>query len=146
MVFDRNIELLEKQQRLLTELRKIVGRGFEFSQAYLKQCNYKCNLIGEMHFGKVTKKYVYIGCRAIYSTNDEETEYGAYIRKYSVCTRLGETNKIALEDLFVKDLEKILDDIKFALFWEKSVRMKKLEAEMAECQKYASLFDKYLKK
>jgi len=147
MVFDRNIELKEKQQKLLAELRKIVGRGFECSEAYLKQCKWECNRIGEqeMRFGKVTKKYVYIGCRAIYDTNAEGTEYGARIRKYSVCTTQGNTDKIALEDLFVCDLEKILNDIKFALLWE-TYRMKRIEAEKAECQKYVDLFNKFLKK
>lgn len=148
MVFDRNIELKEKQQNLLAELRKIVGRGFVFSEAYLKQCHYDCNRIGEgeRQFGKVTKKYVYVPCRAIYTTNNDGTEYGARILKYSVCTTQGNTDKIALEDLFVCDLEKLLDDLKFALWWEKDVRMKKLEAEMTECQKYVDLFNKFLKK
>lgn len=148
MVFEENKELYEKQQSLLAKLRKIVGRGFNFSEAYLKQCNYDCNRIGEqeIRYGKITKKYVYIGCRAIYTTNDEGTEYGARIRKYSVCTRQGETNKIALEDLFVCDLEKILHDIEFALWWEKGHRLKYLEAEMADCQKYVDLFNKFLKK
>jgi len=148
MVLEENVELKEKQQKLLAELRKLVGRGFECSKAYLKQCKYEANRIGEqeIRYGKITKQYVYIGCRAIYTTNDEGTEYGARIRKYSVCTCQGETNKIALEDLFVCDLEKIVNDIKFALWWEKVVRMKKLEAEMTECQKYVSLFDKFLKK
>ena len=148
MVFEENKELYEKQQSLLAKLRKIVGRGFNFSEAYLKQCNYDCNRIGEqeIRYGRITKKYVYIGCRAIYTTNDEGTEYGARIRKYSVCTRQGETNKIALEDLFVCDLEKILHDIEFALWWEKGHRLKYLEAEMADCQKYVALFNKFLKK
>jgi hypothetical protein len=145
MVFDRNIELKEKQEKLLAELRKIVGRGFEYSNAYLKQCDFECNRIGEQEtrYSKITKKYVYIGCRVIYTTNDEGTEYGARIRKYSVYTTQGNTNKIALEDLYVKDLEKILYDIKFALWWEKSVRMKKLAAEMADCQKYVDAFNKF---
>ena len=148
MVFEENKELYEKQQSLLAKLRKIVGRGFNFSEAYLKQCKYDCNRIGEqeIRYGKITKQYVYIGCRAIYTTNDEGTEYGARIRKYSVCTRQGETNKIALEDLFVCDLEKILHDIEFALWWEKGHRLKYLEAEMADCQKYVALFNKFLKK
>ena len=146
MVFEENKELYEKQQSLLTKLRKIVGRGFNFSEAYLKQCHYDCNRIGEqeIRYGKITKQYVYIGCRAIYTTNDEGTEYGARIRKYSVNTRQGETRKIALEDLFVCDLEKILHDIEFALWWEKDVRMKKLQTEMADCQKYVDLFNKFL--
>ena len=111
MVFDRNIELKEKQQNLLAELRKLVGRGFVFSEAYLKQCNWESNRIGEgeRQFGKVTKKYVYVPCRAIYTTNDDGTEYGAKILKYSVCTTQGNTDKIALEDLYVKDLEKIIN-------------------------------------
>ena len=146
MVFDKYIELKEKQQKLLAKLRKIVGRGFEFSEAYLKKCNYECNRIGkgERQYSKITKKYVYVSCRAIYTTNEENTEYGAEILKYSVCTTQGNTDKIALEDLFVKDLEKIIEDIKFALWWE-TQRMKKIEAEKAECQKYVDLFNKYLK-
>lgn len=148
MVFEENKELYRETTELLAKLRKIVGRGFNFSEAYLKQCNYDCNRIGEqeIRYGKITKQYVYIGCRAIYTTNDEGTEYGARIRKYSVCTRQGETNKIALEDLFVCDLEKILHDIEFALWWEKGHRLKYLEAEMADCQKYVALFNKFLKK
>ena len=148
MVFEENKELYEKQQNLLAKLRKIVGRGFDFSKAYMKQCDNDCNRIGEqeIRYGRITKKYVYIGCRVIYTTNDDITEYGARILKYSVCTRQGETNKIALEDLFVCDLEKILHDIEFALWWEKDVRMKKLQTEMADCQKYVTLFDKFLKK
>lgn len=144
MVFDKNIELKEKQEKLLAELRKIIGRGFKFSEAYMKQCDFNCNRIGEqeIRYGNVTKKYVYIGCRAIYTTNDEETEYGARIRKYSVCTTQGNTNKIALEDLFVKDLEKIVADIKFALWWENQ-RMKKIKAEMEECQKYVDMYNKF---
>ena len=144
MVFDRNIELKEKQQNLLAELRKIIGRGFKFSEAYLNQCKYEANRIGEqeIRYGNVTKKYVYIGCRAIYTTNEENTEYGAVIRKYSVCTTQGNTNKIALEDLFVKDLEKIVADIKFALWWENE-RLKKIKAEMEECQKYVDMYNKF---
>ena len=146
MVFDKNIELKEKQQKLLAELRKIVGRGFECSEAYLKQCNWECNRIGKggRQFGKITKKYVYVSCRAIYTTNEENTEYGAEILKYSVCTTQGNTNKIELEDLFVCDLEKILKDVKFALWWE-TERMKKIEAEKVECQKYVDLYNKFVK-
>lgn len=147
MVFDKNIELKEKQQKLLAELRKIVGRGFECSEAYLRRCGWECNCIGKggRRFGKITKKYVYVSCRAIYTTNEENTEYGAEILKYSVCTTQGNTNKIELEDLFVCDLEKILNDIKFALWWETD-RMKKIEAEKAECQKYVDLYNKFVKK
>ena len=147
MVIERNSELNEKQQKLLAELRKIVGRGFEFSDAYMKQCKWEVNRIGEqdVRYGKVTKKYVYIGCRAIFTTNEENTEYGAVIRKYPICKvpSFQIVNRIALEDLFVKDLEKIVNDIKFALWWEKDVRMKQLQAEMEECKKYTDLFDKF---
>ena len=148
MVFDCNIDLLAKQQNLLAELRKIVGRGFEFSDAYMNQCDFNCNRIGEqeIRYGKVTNKYVYIGCRAIYTTNDERTEYGAVIRKYPICKvpSFQIVKRIALEDLFVCDLEKIVKDIKFALWWENE-RMNKLKLEMVKCQKYVDLFNKIAK-
>jgi len=144
MVFDRNIELKEKQQNLLAELRKIVGRGFDFSKAYLEKCDYECNRIGngKVRYGRITKKYVYVSCSVMYAANDEETEYGAHIGKYTIY-RNYHTDKIALEDLFVCDLEKIVNDIKFALWWEKDVRMKKLAAEMADCDKYVKLLEKF---
>ena len=145
MVFDSNIDLLTKQQNLLAELRKIVGKGFEFSDAYMEQCDFNCNRISEqeIRYGKVTNKYVYIGCRAIYTTNDEHTEYGAVIRKYPICKVPSNqiVKKIALEDLFVCDLEKIVNDIKIALSWEME-RMNRLKAEIIECQKYVDLFNK----
>ena len=145
MVFDKNIDLLAKQQKLLAELRKIVGRGFEFSDAYIKQCDWNCNCIGEqpVRYGKITNKYVYIGCRAIYTTNADFTEYGAVIRKYPICKVPANqiVKKIALEDLFVCDLEKIVNDIKVALSWEME-RMSRLKAEMIECQKYIDIFNK----
>ena len=60
MVYDKNIELKEKQEKLLAELRKIVGRGFECSEAYMKQCKWEANRIGEqdIRYGKVTKQQV----------------------------------------------------------------------------------------
>lgn len=150
MVFDRNIELKEKQEKLLAELRKIVGRGYNFSEAYIDHCLKNSGerpYIGEgfRPIGKTTKKYLYVPCRAIYTTNDEGTEYGARILKYSVCTTIGNTDKIALEDLYVCDLEKLLDDIKFSIWWE-TEHMKKLQAEVADCQKYVDLFNKFLRK
>ena len=71
------------------------------------------------------------------------TEYGAVIRKYPICKvpSYQIVNKIALEDLFVCDLEKIVKDIKFALWWENE-RMNKLKLEMVKCQKYVDLFNK----
>ena len=48
MVLDNNNELKEKQQKLLAELRKIVGRGFEFSHEYMLHCNWECNRIGRL--------------------------------------------------------------------------------------------------
>lgn len=148
MVYEKNIDLLAKQQKLLAELRKIVGRGFEFSDAYIKQLDWDCNRIGEqpVRYGKITNKYVYIGCRAIYTTNTDFTEYGAVIRKYPLCKVPANqiVKKIALEDLFVCDLEKIVNDIKVALSWENE-RMNKLKLEMVKCQKYVDLFNKITK-
>lgn len=148
MVLDNNNELKEKQQKLLAELRKIVGRGFEFSHEYMLHCNWECNRIGrgQMQYGKITKKYVYIGCRVVYTTNEEGTEYGADILKFSLykCPSQQNTDKIALEDLFVCDLEKIVNDVKFVLWWE-TQRMKEIEAAKAKCQKYVDLYNKFVK-
>ena len=50
--------------------------------------------------------------------------------------------KIEYEQLFTKDLQKIYDDLLFYLWWEKSVRLPKIEKEYTECKKYADIFDK----
>ena len=46
------------------------------------------------------------------------------------------------KQLFTKDLQKIYDDLLFYLWWEKSVRLPKIEKEYTECKKYADIFDK----
>ena len=146
MVVVDNKELEAKRNDLLEKIRKIVGRGFEYSNAYISKCSGAPILNDTMQYGKVTKKYVYINCRCVFSNNEDGTEYGAVILKYSLYKYFDGQNvtKINLEDLFIKDLRKIYEDIKFALWWE-TKRMAKIEAEKAECQKYVDIFNKFLK-
>ena len=47
--------------------------------------------------------------------------------------------KIELEDLFISDLKKILDEIKFYLWWEANVQYPKVKAE------YEQLYAMHLK-
>jgi len=147
MVLNNNTELEAKRNKLLDSIRKVVGRGFEYSEAYISQCKTRPMLNDAMCYGKITRKYVYINCRCIYDLNEDETERGAIIMKYPIYrvpfNQL--INKIELEDLFIKDLEKIYDDIKFALWWE-TQRMVKIDIEKAECQKYVDIFNKNFKK
>ena len=88
MVYFGNIELKERQQKLLDEIRKIVGRGYTFSDAYIKKKGGLPRMgYGMMSYGKITKKYVYCSCRAVYCNNEEKTEYGVRISKYSLLKR-----------------------------------------------------------
>jgi len=50
--------------------------------------------------------------------------------------------KVELEDLFVEDLEKVRNDLYFALWWEANERMPKIQAQLKECEQYAKLFNK----
>ena len=152
MVYEKNIELKEKQEKLIAEIRKIIGnKKLSFSSDYFEQCKkdslkikYDTPYIGEgkRPYYAITKTYVYCPCRVVFSNNNENTEYGAHILRYALGGYQTATERIRLEDLFVKDLEKIYNDIKFYLWWEKEVRYKTLRTKMIECEKYVKMFEK----
>lgn len=146
MVYERNVELKEKQEKLIAEIRKIIGnKKFTFSSDYidkLYKCESPCIGEGERPYYALTRGYVYCPCRVVFSTNDENTEYGAHIMKYALCGYQVTAKRIHLEDLFVKDLEKIYNDLKFYLWWEKEVRYKILRTKMIECEKYVKMFER----
>jgi hypothetical protein len=80
----------------------------------------------------------------VYSNDPFNKEYGAYIKKYSLYRYFDGQNvkKIALEDLFVKDLEKIVDDIKCFLWWEHNVHYPKVKKEFEEASDLKKKFEK----
>ena len=132
------------REQLLVAIRKIVGRKFEFSEAYAKKCGgYPTLGANERTYSILTKKYVYIPCRVAFGKN-VEGEVGAYFNRYSLYKYFDGVviTKIEYEQLFTKDLQKIYDDLLFYLWWEKSVRLPKIEKEYTECKKYADIFDK----
>jgi hypothetical protein len=139
MVRDENSELHAKQQRLLAELRKIVGnKKLMFSDAYIKARKGTYHTLGsvgcEMAYFGVTRKNVMCPCRVVYTNNEDCTEYGADIRKYSLYRNFNGqiVKQIALEDLFVKDLEKVLNDIKVFIWWESDVHFPQIKKEYEE--------------
>lgn len=129
---EHRLALVEKQDKLLAEIRKIVGgKKFAFSEAYLKKVYPRIG-VGEMSYSIVTKKYVYVSCFLQYNNNEDCTEWGALIKKFPICYRQGSgkfVSKVELEDLFIADLEKILNDIKFYLWWETCENLPKVRAE-----------------
>ena len=124
--------LIEKQNKLLADIRKIVGgRKFIFSDAYCNKVHPNIG-VGEMPYSIITKKYLYVSCFVIYTNNKDNTEYGSVIKKFPICYQRGTgrfVDKIELEDLFISDLQKILDEIKFYLWWEANVQYPKVKAE-----------------
>jgi hypothetical protein len=153
MVRDNTSELYAKQQRLLAELRSIVGnKKFEFSDAYIKARKGEYHRLGsvgnDMIYYGVTRQSVMCPCRVVYSNDPLNKEYGAYIKKYSLYKYFDGQNvkKIALEDLFVKDLEKVVEDIKFFLYWEANVHFPQIKKEYDECivlkEKYGKILEK----
>ena len=132
------------REELLAAIRKIVGRKFQFSEAYAKKCGgYPTLGANERTYSILTRKYVYIPCRVIFGRN-ADGEVGAYFHRYSLYKYFDGVviTKIEYEQLFTKDLQKIYDDLLFYLWWEKSVRLPKIEKEYAECKKYSDIFDK----
>ena len=153
MVRDNQSELYAKQQSLLAELRRIVGnKKLEFSNAYIKARKGEYHRLGgvgnDMVYYGVTRQSVMCPCRVVYTNNEDCTEYGANIRKYSLYKYFdGQiVKKIALEDLFVKDLEKVVEDIKFFLYWEANVHFPQIKREYDECLALKEKMRKFLNK
>ena len=149
MVRDNNSELYKKQQSLLAELRKIVGnKSLEFSNAYINARKGEYHTIGvdKRNYFSVTRKSVLCPCRVVYSNDPLNKEYGAYIKKYSLYKYFDGQNvkKIALEDLFVSDLEQIVTDIKFFLWWEANEHYPRLNKEYNECLALKTKYDKII--
>jgi hypothetical protein len=149
MVLDNNSELYAKQQSLLAELRKIVGnKKLMFSEAYINARRGEYHRLGsarnDMAYFGVTRKSVLCSCRVVYSNDPFNKEYGAYIKKYSLYRYFDGQNvkKIALEDLFVKDLEQIVNDIKYFLWWEHDVHYPKVKKEFEETFDLKKKFEK----
>jgi hypothetical protein len=133
-------ELIAKQDKLLADIRKIVGgKKFTFSNAYIKKVHPRIGE-GERDYGTITKKYIYVSCFLQHNNNEDCTEWGAIIKKFPICYNRASgsfVEKVKLEDLFISDLEKILDEIKFYLWWESCVNLPKVTAEyqrLMECQ------------
>lgn len=151
MVRDNTSELYAKQQSLLAELRSIVGnKKLEFSNAYIEARKGEYHRLGsvgnDMVYYGVTRQSVMCPCRVVYTINEDCTEYGANIRKYSLYKYGQNVKKIALEDLFVKDLEQVVDDIKFFLFWEANVHFPQIKKEYDECIAFKEKYDKMIEK
>jgi hypothetical protein len=153
MVRDNQSELYAKQQSLLAELRSIVGnKKLEFSNAYIKARKGEYHRLGsvgnDMIYYGVTRQSVMCPCRVVYSNDPLNKEYGAYIKKYSLFKYFDGQNvkKIALEDLFVKDLEQVVNDIKFFLYWEANVHFPQIKKEYDECIAFKEKYSKFEKK
>ena len=152
MVRDNQSELYAKQQSLLAELRSIVGnKKLEFSNAYIKARKGEYHTLGginERPYYGVTRQSVMCPCRVVYSNDPLNKEYGAYIKKYSLYKYFDGQNvkKIALEDLFVFDLEQVVNDIKFFLYWEANVHFPQIKKEYDECIAFKEKYSKFEKK
>lgn len=132
------------REELLASIRKIVGKKFQFSEAYAKECGgYPTLGENERTYNILTRKYVYIPCRVTFGKNTKG-EVGAYFHRYSLYKYFDGVviTKIEYEKLFTKDLQKIYNDLLFFLWWEKNVRLQRVEKEYNECRKYVDIFDK----
>lgn len=131
----QQMKLRQKQDKLLADICKIIGsKKFTFSDAYINKVHPRVG-VGEMSYSTITKKYVYVSCFLQYNNNKDCTEWGAFIKKYPLCYNRFSgfsgkfVNKVPLTDLFTSDLEKILEEIKFYLWWESRENLPKVRAE-----------------
>ncbi len=137
--------LQEKNDKLLSDIRNIVrGKRFNFSDRYLKKYQPKIG-VGDRPIYGITKKYVYVSCFLQHSNNEDNTEYGAIIKRFPICYQRGcgtFVDKVELEDLFISDLEKILNELKFYLWWEACVRLPKFKKEYQELLELEKKYEK----
>ncbi len=138
-------ELEAKQEKLLSEIRKIVGgKKVTFSDRYLKK--YRPNIgVGDRPIDGITKKYVYVSCFLQKGVNEDNTEYGAIIRRFPICYQRDSgsfADKVELEELFISDLERILRELKFYLWWEACIRLPKVKAQYDEVLEYEKKYNK----
>lgn len=145
---EHRLELVKKQDELLAEIRKIVGnKKFTFSEAYMRKSHPTIG-VGERPYSIVTRKYVYVSCFLQHNNNEDCTEWGAIIKKFPICYNKASgsfVDKVELEDLFIADLEKILNDLKFYLWWETCDNLPKVRAEYERLleieKKYKTIFE-----
>ena len=150
MVRDNTSELYKKQQSLLAELRKIVGnKRLEFSDSYIKARKGNTyptlGIAGsEMAYYGVTRHSVMCPCRIIMGHTADNAEFGAFVRKYSLYRYFDGmvVKQIKLEDLFVKDLEQVVADIKFFLWWEAQSHFPSVEKLYKETLAYKEKYEK----
>ena len=131
---------------ILNKIKDLVGgKTFRFSDSYISQRKGHPTLGQFRPYTAVTRKYVYVSAFVKYVWNEELEEYGMEIKKFPICYRKSDgalVDKVALNDLYTSDLEKILEDIKFNLWWEIKVRLPKLQAEMKEIEALEKMWNK----
>jgi hypothetical protein len=138
------------KKEIVEAIRAIIGgKKFEFSEAFTKKCKHNLT-IGRQDrpYYAVTKKYVYCPCFAVYKYNEEADEMGYDIRKYPIVYSRYDgknMNKLELENLFTSDLKKILENIKFFLWWETCVHKLEIQKELEKCEVYDKPYQKMKK-
>ena len=139
---------MAKKQEIINEIRHIIGgKKFTFSDDYIDiRKEYPTIGSGERAYTAVTKKYLYCDCYAVLCRKDSgNNEIGIDIRKFPLyCDKTCCVHKLELEDMFTDDLKKILDDIRFYLWWEVNVRMPKLKAKLVEIESCMPLYNRVI--
>lgn len=135
-----------EREEILKQLHDIIGgKKFTFSEAFIKKEGHVLKIGQDRPYSAVTKKYLYVSCFAVYKWDEEQQEYGTSIQKFPIYyNRLtgNFVDKVALNDMFTKDLQKVLDMVEFALWWERNIRLPEIQKQLDEVSKYAAIYDK----
>jgi len=136
-----------ERAEILEKIRKIVGgKTFTFSYAFIKHCQGTPSVgdDGREYWG-VTKKYLYINCWGVRSHNDKTNENSWLYKRYPIFYQYGSgqnIKKVPLEEMFTEDLQKVLGDLSFYIWWEGCVRFSKVAHEYQECLKARDKYNK----
>jgi hypothetical protein len=133
-----------EREEILKQLHDIIGgKKFTFSEAFIK--GHVLEIGQGRPYSVVTKKYLYVSCFAVYKWDEEQQEYGTSIQKFPIFYNrmTGKyVDKVALNDMFTKDLQEVLDMVELALWWEKNIRLPEIQKQLDEVSKYAAIYDK----
>jgi len=134
-----------EREEILKQLQDIIGgKKFTFSEAFIKE-GHILEIGQGRPYSVVTKKYLYVSCYAVYKWDEEQQEYGTSIQKFPICYNRMTGNfvdKVALNDMFTKDLQKVLDMVELALWWEKNIRLPEIQKQLDEVSKYVAIYDR----
>lgn len=137
------------REEMLSIIRKVIGnKRFMFSDDYTKKAGYP--EVGDgSEICAITKQNVFFTSKVLirYYYDEETDSYPAMIEKLPICRRFDGfvRSNLKLEDLSLKDLTSLYNELAYYLWWENDVRMPEVRKQFVECEIKTKMFEKLTK-